>query len=311
MEDNIVRLTNEYILQSGIEKLPVRFDDLKRLLKKKNCLVLSYGEAHAIIDKLNLRKYTAHNAFLLRVPDTDEKLVLYKDVLSIGARQLAVAHELGHIVLGHAHCFVLEKSYFEDTAQEREAEAFAYQLLAPCCVLKRMGVKSVPDIACNTLLSKDQAGLVYSRLKHSRREPYQEELCAQFHCQGTRWDFAVAAVFFLIVVLFGFGVWYMLESNDKKPNSLYVPVVSDTGTQHRPTQTEAPTTEATSSSVETTAGSQVQEPRTVYVTSGGEKYHADWCQHLYKDGVRKDNIRELSEEQARAQGYTPCSVCGG
>ncbi len=40
---------------------------------------------------------------------------------------------------GHAHCFVLEKSYFEDTAQEREAEAFAYQLLAPCCVLKRMG----------------------------------------------------------------------------------------------------------------------------------------------------------------------------
>lgn len=42
---------------------------------------------------------------------------------------------------------------------------------------------------------------------------------------------------------------------------------------------------------------------TVYVTDGGKKYHRVGCKH-----VRRGKVA-LTVKEARAQSYTPCSVC--
>lgn len=319
MEDNIVRLTNEYILQSGISKLPVKFEDLKRSLKKAGCLVFSYGEAHNIIDKLQLRRYTSQNAFLVPLPDAEDTLVLYKDTLSYGARQLALAHELGHIVLGHAHCSVLEKSHFEDTAQEREAEIFARQLLAPCCILRRLRIRTVKQIVSNTLLDEEQAGIVYVHLRHSRKDPYQEELYKQFNCNRDR-SLSEPLAFFLVVsvgLLSAIVAYTAISSRSSRTPSLGSEASSITRYQSDPIlEITSPSTtisiaSETVTSISTTASETIQNQRMVYVTADGEKYHAEGCQHLYRNGEMKDNLRYISEEQALAEGYTPCSVCGG
>ena len=41
----------------------------------------------------------------------------------------------------------------------------------------------------------------------------------------------------------------------------------------------------------------------VYITERGKKYHSDGCRHLKKSKIAIDI------NDARAQGYEPCSVC--
>lgn len=49
----------------------------------------------------------------------------------------------------------------------------------------------------------------------------------------------------------------------------------------------------------------VLSAETVYVTRTGEKYHVEGCQYI--EG--KDDLREMSAEEAEQAGYEPCSVC--
>lgn len=43
---------------------------------------------------------------------------------------------------------------------------------------------------------------------------------------------------------------------------------------------------------------------TVYITKTGSKYHREGCRYLTKSCI------PISLEDAKARGYTPCSVCG-
>jgi endonuclease YncB( thermonuclease family) len=49
---------------------------------------------------------------------------------------------------------------------------------------------------------------------------------------------------------------------------------------------------------------QASSGETVYITDTGGKYHTASCRHLNNSKI------QISLEYARAQGYTPCSVCG-
>ena len=42
---------------------------------------------------------------------------------------------------------------------------------------------------------------------------------------------------------------------------------------------------------------------TVYITNTGEKYHRAGCRYLSKSKIA------ISLSKAKAEGYTPCSVC--
>jgi len=69
-----------------------------------------------------------------------------------------------------------------------------------------------------------------------------------------------------------------------------------------PPPTPQPTTAATPAP--TDPPPQIEEKEvTVYITKTGEKYHSDGCQYLSKSKIA------ISLDDAKAEGYTPCSKC--
>ena len=63
-------------------------------------------------------------------------------------QRFTVAHELGHIILGHVGRFDLinREPSSDDNPIEQAANVFASRLLAPACVLWGCGVRSADDI---------------------------------------------------------------------------------------------------------------------------------------------------------------------
>ena len=60
-----------------------------------------------------------------------------------------------------------------------------------------------------------------------------------------------------------------------------------------------------SSSVPAAYSSSDDQSETVYVTNTGSKYHSAGCRYLKKSQI------PMSLSEAKRQGYTACSVCGG
>ncbi len=82
--------------------------------------------------------------------DGENWYVIYDDENTIERSRFTVAHEIGHIFLGHD----LKKGYHTRTrtfdvrpAIEREADMFAARLLCPACVLWGLDIRTADDIA--------------------------------------------------------------------------------------------------------------------------------------------------------------------
>lgn len=93
---------------------------------------------------------------------------------NVGRMRFTVAHELGHIILGHVGIYELvnrEPSPF-DNSIERDANIFASRLLAPACVLWGCRVKSADDIAklCNISFQAAQYRMERMKLLYARNK---------------------------------------------------------------------------------------------------------------------------------------------
>jgi len=64
------------------------------------------------------------------------------------------------------------------------------------------------------------------------------------------------------------------------------------------------TTEVTEVSEEPAPAPAENKEVMVYITKTGSKYHRAGCRYLSKSSI------PISLEDAKARGYTPCSVCG-
>ncbi len=114
-------------------------------------------------------------------------LVLYREA---PARRLAftLAHELGHILLGHAG--------ESPTAEEREANAFAASLLCPAAAVgylvhRRERLLTAEELTAIFPLSHEAAECRLSELAHrTPRPPTDEEITLLLHLFG---KFSVAA----------------------------------------------------------------------------------------------------------------------
>ncbi|MDL2233160.1 ImmA/IrrE family metallo-endopeptidase [Ruminococcaceae bacterium OttesenSCG-928-L11] len=87
-------------------------------------------------------------------------LVLYNDLQpNRRRRNFTLAHEIGHIYLGHTQ---------DGDSQEREADRFAAELLAPTCLLleckRRYGTLTADDICELFFISRSAALFTFDRL---------------------------------------------------------------------------------------------------------------------------------------------------
>jgi Zn-dependent peptidase ImmA (M78 family)/RNA polymerase subunit RPABC4/transcription elongation factor Spt4 len=152
-----IQIAREFIYKNKINWLPV---DPFAIYEKNNWILLSWNEARKILkenDPLKLKKSGAEAR--TSIPrGTDTVITVYDDTITPPSRiRWTIAHEIGHVVLGHLYDFdktainrggLLTKEY---KVLENEADFFATELLQPFAIIKELKVSSSHEIIhiCN------------------------------------------------------------------------------------------------------------------------------------------------------------------
>lgn len=111
--------------------------------------------------------YLKTGEFGLSILRDDQWIIVYDDFMPRQRSRFTVAHELGHIFLGHQ---LNANKYYRSFAldkpdEEIEADVFASRLLAPACVLWGLEVFSAAQIAEICDISNQSAQIRYERFE--------------------------------------------------------------------------------------------------------------------------------------------------
>lgn len=128
------------MLDFGITELPV---SLKKITKQANIRTI----------KNSLLNTLQENERGISLLIKNQWVIIYDDKEPIPVSRFTIAHELGHIFLGHSFQKGYHSRNFDKKRPdiENEADMFAARLLAPACVLHELGITSAEEIAkvCN------------------------------------------------------------------------------------------------------------------------------------------------------------------
>lgn len=136
------------LIDFKVNALPV---DLQHIASKANIRILRNADIHVL----------QPSESGLSLYDGQQWFVVFDETDSRQRRRFTVAHEFGHIFLGHAlrednrfaRTFVKDKPVYET-----EADIFASRLLAPACVLWALNLHTAEEIAdvCNISITAAQ-----------------------------------------------------------------------------------------------------------------------------------------------------------
>jgi len=115
-------------------------------------------------------------------PRPDINAVFYNEDAQFERLRFTLAHELGHKVLGHHDIYAVTLPRIE---QEREANAFAAELLAPSPLIHLIGITSVDEICAAFDVSQLCAEAVLKRMYFfsPERWPHHVDMFRQL-CPG-------------------------------------------------------------------------------------------------------------------------------
>lgn len=225
---------------SNVTNFPIGLAEIKSIIEYSGWEIYSYKDAGEIIDIYNLRTMAESNdSFAAHIGN--RTVIFYDENISQLDFPHILAHEIGHIVLGHLD------NTDDIYAKERDCECFADELL------------SYVPFQAQALLS---------------------------------W---VGALFVLFVVG---AVFYVAKSENE--SSI---VISESSAPQ--TSTEYTTSISEHNSITSSESDYINT--VVYITEYGTKYHIDGCRYI----KGKDNLLEVTIEQAEKAGYEPCEICFG
>ena len=169
---NVRNAAWQCLVDNNITSLPV---DLMKIANTAGIKVLKNSEASLL----------AGNESGICVYAGDTWYVVYDDEATSGRRRMIIAHELGHIFLGHERGR-LEISPTKAKRAEEEADAFAARLLAPSCVLWGLDIHLAEEIETLCNISKaeskkraERMKILYNRQKFLT-DPLEQKLFEQF-----------------------------------------------------------------------------------------------------------------------------------
>ena len=145
-------------------------DKLKKIIDNKYVNELKYGERGLAIN--------VNNKWYIIVDDSEP----------IPTQRFTVAHELGHILLGH---FIIDKinyrTFGKRTEEEQIADMFAARLLAPACVLHEIGaltperIKEVCNISITAATIRSERMAKLEKRKKFYSDPLEVQVRNQFN----------------------------------------------------------------------------------------------------------------------------------
>ena len=288
--ENIIRIADDFAKQYKLA-LPLRLDTMRHLCDALGYKLLTYAEGAPILEKLSFDDYMHCPAFCTRVMDCN--VVFYDDTCSVGTRLFSLAHEIGHIVLRHIATGALGYDA-SDTAQEREADAFAYALLAPLDALRAARVRTVKQIQRMTLLDRERAAHVLAELQAEQPETPQVKPARPLLIFYTSIGAALALVIASVSVVMYFRT--PTYTHDTAQSQTFV----ITARTHR--QEPAPAESTLAAAAISTPAPEQEE--TVYITSCGKRYHKATCFQ-----IQSRSTHAVSISEAAALEKTPCKCC--
>lgn len=147
---NVRNSSWQCLIDYNISMLPIKVTDIA---KQAGIIILKYSE----VDKSRLFDGESGATFF----ENNAIYIVYRDTESKERCRFTIAHELGHIFLGHLLIGDKLSRKFDLTKPEAEQEAdiFASRLLAPACVLWGLNLHTAEEIAavCNISISAARA----------------------------------------------------------------------------------------------------------------------------------------------------------
>lgn len=141
------------LIMAEIKSLPV---DITALVSFFGIKVVSYEDCAAVYHKSLEQLYREGRFGFSFCEDEEYVIALNENACGERRRRWTLAHELGHCMLGHL------QSTAHSVAQEREADAFAAEILAPLTVLHFCSISSAQELSAVCGLSA-QAGEIRFR----------------------------------------------------------------------------------------------------------------------------------------------------
>lgn len=143
------------LIDYKISSLPVK---VSRIAKQAN-IVLLKNSAVNLLDE---------NESGTTLMQNDKLYIIYADKQSPQRCRFTIAHELGHIFLGHLFN-KNGKGFLTTDDTESSANTFARDLLAPACVLHELQVLTAPEILQLCNISLEAATYRAERMKELER----------------------------------------------------------------------------------------------------------------------------------------------
>lgn len=167
----VLRLTWRVLIDCNITELPVNMGVICDYYGIK---ALKYSKAiQYFSDKISDQNESNSDGFTAAV--NGKYIIAYNEKCTIGRCRFTVAHEIGHILLGHAldEKLVNREPSPNDNPFEKAANMFAARLLAPSCVLYGCNVHTSEDISKLCNISMQSANYRAERMKElHRREKF-------------------------------------------------------------------------------------------------------------------------------------------
>ena len=174
------------LLDTGTRELPVK---VSKICGAYGVTLRSYQAGEPLIQALGLTaQCDVSDGFTVR--SGGRCYVFYNAEQAPGRVRFTIAHELGHVLLGHLgegeHTVYNREPSPEDAPEEHTANVFASRLLAPACVLHALGAVTPEQIAavCDISLSAarfraGRMGVLEQRGKYGA-SPLERQVLAQF-----------------------------------------------------------------------------------------------------------------------------------
>ena len=162
-------------------------NNVKSLPVKINCIATANNIAVLKYSNVDVERLSDNESGVTCFAG-DNIYIIYRDTEPVERCRFTIAHELGHIFLGHALIGDRLSRKFDLTKPdvEQEADVFASRLLAPACVLWGLNLHTAEEIAnvCKISLSAAQVraermAVLYKRNKFLT-SPLEQQVYKQF-----------------------------------------------------------------------------------------------------------------------------------
>ena len=161
------------LIDCKIDKLPV---DVLKIAEQCNVYVIKNSHVDELRPNEDARTYCNGNKWV----------IIFNDKNDSETSRFAIAHELGHILLGHEKTYVQYSSmeqFLKKPKSEQQADMFALRLLCPACIIAALDLHSSDDIYsyCRVPLSRAEQRSERMKELYKRKKFFKSEIEKQVY----------------------------------------------------------------------------------------------------------------------------------